>query len=184
MEQGFPRIHSNPAAACAVDRLQVPARYVTIHTESEEQSRNWDLAKWEQLVEHLVRNHKIAVVEIGQRTSLRVAAGRAYIDLCGKCGLVESAEVIRRSSLFIGIDSGPAHLANAVQTRGVILLGAYRAFRRYMPYTGFYADPVNCQIIQYEATAAEIPLELCLAAVDEALRQASATAPSVPCVEG
>lgn len=40
---------------------------------------------------------------------------------------------------FVGIDSGPAHLANAVQTPGVILLGRHGVFRQYMPFTGFYA---------------------------------------------
>ena len=42
-------------------------------------------------------------------------------NLCGQTGIAESAEIIRRATLFIGIDSGPSHLANAVKTPGVIL---------------------------------------------------------------
>ena len=54
--------------------------------------------------------------------------------------VAESAEIIRRAALFIGIDSGPAHLADAVKTPGVILLGRYLTWDYYMPYTGFYAE--------------------------------------------
>ena len=64
-----------------------------------------------------------------------------YSNLCGQSGIAETAEDdSRRAALFIGIDSGPAHLANAVKTPGVILLGRYLTWDYYMPYTGFYAD--------------------------------------------
>ena len=59
--------------------------------------------------------------------------------MAGMLSILETAEVIRRAELFVGIDSGPAHLANAVATPGVILIGQYNAFKRFMPYSGLYA---------------------------------------------
>ena len=48
--------------------------------------------------------------------------------------------MIRRARFFVGVDSGPAHLANALRVPGVVLLGRFYNFRQYMPFTGFYAS--------------------------------------------
>jgi heptosyltransferase III len=92
-----------------------------------------------------------------------------YRNLCGQTGIAESAEIIRRAALFIGIDSGPSHLANAVKTPGVILLGRLLKWDYYMPYTGFYADARYCRILRHTGPVSELPLEMCLNAVDEVL---------------
>ncbi len=83
--------------------------------------------------------------------------------------VAESAEIIRRAALFIGIDSGPAHLADAVKTPGVILMGRYLTWDYYMPSTGFYADARNCRILRHAGPVTDLPLDLCLVAVDEIL---------------
>jgi heptosyltransferase III len=61
-------------------------------------------------------------------------------SLCGRLSILETAEVIRRAALYVGIDSGPAHLANAVAAPAVILLGRFFGFARYRPFSGGYAD--------------------------------------------
>jgi ADP-heptose:LPS heptosyltransferase len=176
MDGGDPAVYIDRGTVSAVDGLELPRRYVTIHGTSDEECKNWERGKWDRLVAYLIEVHKMGVVEVGQRSCLEGPGALGYLDLCGRCSILESAEVIRRSLLFIGIDSGPAHLANAVRTRGVILLGRYHTYRRYMPYTGFYSDPLNCRIIQHEGVAAEIPVEVCLAAVDDALQPSSTSA--------
>jgi heptosyltransferase III len=167
MVEGDPVVYIDHQARRTVERLDLPARYIAIHTTSEEDSRNWEEGKWKQLVDQIIEIHKVAVVEIGTRSFLDRPDDEHYVNLCGKCGLLETAEVIRGSLLFIGIDSGPAHLANAVKARGLILLGNYRSFGRYMPYTGFYSDPAQCRLLRSDGVASEIPLELCLSAVAE-----------------
>ncbi len=82
---------------------------------------------------------------------------------------MESAEVLRRATLFIGIDSGPSHLANAVKTPGIILMGRLLHWDSYMPYTGFYADPGNCRPLRHAGPVSDLPLEVCLNAVDDVL---------------
>ena len=89
---------------------------------------------------------------------------------------METAEVIRRADLFIGIDSGPAHLANAVGTPGVILLGAYGGFRSYLPYSGGYATGMAADIIRADGPAADVPAA---AVYDAAMRRLSAIATAV-----
>ena len=64
--------------------------------------------------------------------------------------------------LFIGIDSGPAHLADAVKTPGVILMGRHLTWDYYMPSTGFYADARNCRILRHTGPVTDLTLDLCL----------------------
>lgn len=164
-----PALHVDPSTNAAVDRFALPARFVTIHAQSEEPIRNWNKDGWNAMIDHINQVYGLPVVELGIHSELDRAEGPGYLNFCGRCSLSESAEIIRRSSLFVGIDSGPAHLANAVGTPGLILLGHYRIFRHYSPYSGRYADPSRPHLIQFDGPVSEIPLELCIARVDELL---------------
>jgi len=46
------------------------------------------------------------------------------IDLSGKTSLMEFASLLYQSDLVIGVDSGPAHLANALGLSSIVFLGA------------------------------------------------------------
>ena len=61
--------------------------------------------------------------------------------------MLETAEIIKRAEYFIGIDSGPAHFANAVGTYGFLLFGKLGEFENYMPYSGKYQDKSNVKFI-------------------------------------
>jgi heptosyltransferase-3 len=78
-------------------------------------------------------------VEVGLKSTFAEQNDGTFIDLCGQLNLLETAAVIARSTLFVGVDSGPAHIANAVRCPGVILMGCYRHFTNQFPYTGFFA---------------------------------------------
>jgi heptosyltransferase-3 len=86
--------------------------------------------------------------------------------------MLETAEVIKRADLFIGIDSGPAHLANAVGTPGVIILGSFENFSRYTPYSGGYATGGNADLVRApHGPAANVPVEAVFSAVMQRLRR-------------
>jgi ADP-heptose:LPS heptosyltransferase len=124
-----------------VNSLRLPERYVVIHRHSNETERDWDDQKWAILVQLLLADgHN--VVEIGSKPQGDSSAlgGKGYIDFRGRTSFLDMAEVLRRATLFVGIDSGPAHVANAVGSPGVILLGVFGNFRKYTPYTGYYAS--------------------------------------------
>jgi len=129
-----------------VDSLGLPVKYIVIHAASNERSRDWRPEKWHDLVDLLLDKTDCSVVEIGLRKVIETSSER-YVDLCGKCSVIDTAEVLRRSILFIGVDSGPAHLANAVMAQSVIILGKYREFDRYLPYSGYFVDGQGATII-------------------------------------
>jgi len=64
----------------------------------------------------------------------REAGGGPVINLCGVLTPRESAAVFGRARLFIGHDSGPMHLAAAVQTPCVAIFAARNKPRVWFPY--------------------------------------------------
>lgn len=77
--------------------------------------------------------------------------------------------MIRRATLFIGIDSGPAHMANAVGTPGVILIGSYLGFKNYMPFSGSYKSGGKATIIYGNGPVSHISVERVFQAVNNYL---------------
>jgi heptosyltransferase-3 len=70
------------------------------------------------------------------------------------------ANIISGALFFIGIDSGPAHIANAFEIPGLILLGEFKNFKNHMPYSGAY-EHGRASIYHYpNGSSAEIPLDI------------------------
>jgi len=64
----------------------------------------------------------------------REKRGGPVVNLCGKLTPRESAAAFRRARLFVGHDSGPMHLAAAVQTPCVAIFAARNKPRVWFPY--------------------------------------------------
>lgn len=86
--------------------------------------------------------------------------------------MLETAEVIGQAGLFVGIDSGPAHMANAMGTDGVILLGQLFDFTDYLPYSGRYKQGEGVTILNdFGKPCAELPFDWVQTAVAARLSQ-------------
>ena len=84
-----------------------------------------------------------------------------YMHLTAAC-----STFIKRAILFIGIDSGPAHLANAVGTFGIIMIGKLADFINHIPYSGKYKSGENVLILRNtEGPSSEIPVEKVIEAI-------------------
>lgn len=133
-----PKIYSPRSISRAIDKLGLPRWFVAIHRKSGESWKNWTDEKWRDLVRIIRSKWGLSIVEVGGKGD-GDAALRA-LDLCGKLTILETAEVIRRSVLFVGMDSGPAHIANAVATPGVVLIGKHFHIGTYQPFSGRYTQ--------------------------------------------
>ena len=161
-----PRLTLPPAAVTAVDALALPPRFIVIHCVSNDPGKNWPVDKWRELIARvLAADPTMTVVEVGTRPVAVAQDGARRRALCGTLSIPETAEVIRRAALFIGIYSGPAHLANAVGTQGVILLGVYVGSHPYMPYSGGYASGETASILRINGPIADLPVDAVFAAV-------------------
>lgn len=165
---GAPILPRSAAAAAVVDRLNLPPRFIAVHCKSSDDCKDWPVECWRELVAEIRSRTGLAVVEVGIEPVLQNVTNGQVHSLCGSLSMIETAEVLRRATLFIGVDSGPAHLANSVGTRGIVLLGKYRHFVRYLPFSGGYADGSNADLIYAEGAVASLPLPYVL---DAALRR-------------
>jgi heptosyltransferase-3 len=154
-----PQIHIPDSIKDEVGHLIPRKPYVVIHAASNMPARDWDNQKWKQLVGNILREYDVDIVEVGLESRVGNLVPKVY-DLCGKLSLLQLAEVIRRSVGFVGIDSGPAHFANATLRPSVILLGHYLDYKKYMPYTGFLRDNSEEMIVFWDGPAKEIPVEV------------------------
>lgn len=83
--------------------------------------KRWPVDRFAQVGQDLARSHPdLAVVLIGsadERSLSDVATGQLSVphwNACGETTLHQLAAILRRASVFLGNDSGPAHLAAAL----------------------------------------------------------------------
>jgi ADP-heptose:LPS heptosyltransferase len=164
-----PRIETPPEDITTVNRLNLPERFVVLHVEGNEKEKELPVPVWRQIVFYINNHWRLSVVEIGLKTIVLSPNDAVNRSLCGQLSILQSAEVIRRCVLFLGIDSGPAHLANATGAFGIIALGHYHNFQRYMPYSGDYANGIRSELIYHDGPVAEIPVQRVIEAIDRRL---------------
>ena len=162
-----PHLYITETHKSVVSSLQLPRKYIAVHCQSAQNSRNWDSPKWQSLITHILLNTDYYIVEIGLSSDLVINSNR-YINLCGKLNLLETAEVISKAKLFIGIDSGPAHLANAVDTFGIIMIGKLVDFTNHIPYSGKYKSGENAILLRnVDGPSSEIPVSKVIDTINE-----------------
>ncbi len=169
---GPSRLSVSLNAVARVDALGLPERFVAIHCISNEAIKNWPVSSWLRLVAAITRDLFVEVIEVGLRSLVIEQDGERVRSLCGQLSIMETAEVIRRAALFVGIDSGPAHLANAVGTPGVILLGTYLGLDDRMPFSGGYQDGSTADLLRVVGAMQDLPVDTAFAAVAGRLREA------------
>ncbi|RIV21235.1 glycosyl transferase [Fibrisoma montanum] len=171
-----PKMYIPESVRERVDALPVPmapdgSGPIVIHCQSSYAPRDWPASHWHELVTWLLETHPYPVVEVGINPVVTLEHPR-FRSFCGQLSLLETAEVIQRAHLFIGIDSGPAHMANAVGTQGVILLGRLFNFVNYLPYSGRYKRGEGVSILNnFDHPCAELPYSWVQRAVQQRLGQ-------------
>lgn len=103
--------------------------------------RNWAAERYAMVANHAIEKLGMRVVLVGGPSALEIETGKAIEsamphapqNLIGKDTLTRSVALLKRASIVLSPDSGPAHLASAV---GTPVLGLYAATpsRRSGPY--------------------------------------------------
>jgi heptosyltransferase-3 len=127
----------------ALDAPDRPILAVSVGTKV--QSKDWGRDNWRALLHRLAAlypNYALALCGAGEESDASEFAAAGWrensqspvINLCGLLTPRESAAAISRARLFIGHDSGPMHLAAAVQTPCVAIFAARNKPRVWFPY--------------------------------------------------
>jgi heptosyltransferase-3 len=109
------------------------------------QSKDWGRDNWRALLHRVAKrypNHALALCGAPEENEAsefaadgwRESSSNPVINLCGLLTPRESAAVFAQARLFIGHDSGPMHLAAAVQTPCVAIFAARNKPRVWFPY--------------------------------------------------
>jgi ADP-heptose:LPS heptosyltransferase len=170
---GLPPLRDNPVIHVPPAKKHLnslpPLPYMIIHATSSKPERDWPPEKWTALLDALAKEFTGVFVEVGLEP--RIAPGGRIINRCGQLSLMELAVLFQHCAAFIGIDSGPAHLANAFCRPSVILMGRFKDFERYMPYSGFLQDHSEEMLLRSSGLVAEISIKEAAARVTEVLRK-------------
>jgi heptosyltransferase-3 len=145
------------------------APYVIVHCKSNEEIKDWLDHKWIEVLKYINTTLKIGTIEIGSFSTLEYN-NNLHINICGKLSLLECMEIIDNSMLYIGIDSGPAHMANAFNKKGIILLGDYyNGIKNYNPFSGNYGNSNNSNILKADSSVKNINTDVIIKAIKEIL---------------
>jgi ADP-heptose:LPS heptosyltransferase len=102
-------------------------------------AKQWPLEHWQQLIARLVRDYAAQVVLVGSPADgiiARAILDREFglvADWTGQLRLAELAALVEQCDLFLGADSGPAHLAAAVGARVAVLFSGTNDPRQWQP---------------------------------------------------
>lgn len=104
-----------------------PAPYVAVQRKAGPWTPNkdWPDDNWEVLVDELTKS--ATVIEIGNPGEPARARSGAYIDLRGRTSLEGLVAAIAAADILVGPISGPAHMAAAVGTPSVRIIGGYES---------------------------------------------------------
>lgn len=127
-------LHLLPAEyARAADKLRPlgDRSFLACSVGTKVQAKDWGLENWRVVLRALAQQYPdLGLVLIGAQEE-REQSGQAAADwqgrvlnLCGSLTPRESAAVLAQAQIFLGHDSGPMHLAAAVQTRCVAVFAA------------------------------------------------------------
>jgi heptosyltransferase III len=166
-----PKIYIPKEIEAKIDTINLPKKFIALHCHSNYSPKDWQVYHWQRLVKDLLQDFDFQIVEIGLKSNLDLEI-ESYYNLCGQFTLLETAEIIKRADYFIGIDSGPAHFANAVDTFGFLLFGKLINFENYMPYSGKYQSLENAKFIVSEGKpCSELPYEIAWKEISETIKQ-------------
>lgn len=132
---------------------------VVLHISASEEKRSWPVEKYRKLI-HSFKDYTFLIIDT-----------ECVLEMYSNCinitslSLREKAALIKASDLFLGPDSGPMHIAGAVNTKSIVLFGATPSRSRINHYSNHYAVSSNqsCSPCWYNNCPFEIK---CMNAID------------------
>jgi lipopolysaccharide heptosyltransferase I len=104
-------------------------RLVYIQSTARWDTKLWFPERWAQLADRLIVNEGVKIILGGSRedreyiSAIEAKMARVPIVTAGRCSLVELAALLSRCTVYVGLDSGPMHMAAMAGVPVVVLFG-------------------------------------------------------------
>ena len=103
-------------------------KYAVMHAFPGHSSKKWNADKFRAVTRYLRSEKGLQVVIVGTASEEAYIKGLkgpeeddGVIDISGKTGLGMLGHILKKASIFVGLDSGPSHIAAAEGVPGVVL---------------------------------------------------------------
>lgn len=131
--------HRIAARLAELDRPDEPL--VVLHVGARTAAKRWPRSHWSGLVELLAARYRPRIILIGgaqdREAATEIIAGAPYskpVDWTGQLRIDDLAALLQNADLFVGGDSGPAHLAAAVGCRVLVLFSGTNDPLQWSPH--------------------------------------------------
>lgn len=174
---------SRRLAALGYDRTTTLA---LVHPAAAFESKQWKTENFARVVEALIaRGLRVVCVAAGSEAATLAALqaqSSARIDAFTDLSLPELTALSARASIFVGNDSGVAHIAAAVRTPSVVIFGSSNV-AHWRPWTSAPAEVVReempcapcpgytCAEFEQPECIRRVPVERVIAAIEKVLKE-------------
>ncbi len=114
--------------------------YIIIFPGASTYKRMWPIKFFAKIASYISLNYSLKIIICGSQseynlgeTLKEISTKSDIVNLAGKTNLLEFIEIVRNSELLIGNETSAIHIAYAVNTKSICLLGGGH-FGRFMPY--------------------------------------------------
>jgi ADP-heptose:LPS heptosyltransferase len=143
-DRGLPRI--DPSLFSSKLDRGMPSRYIVVCAGSSWIGKQWPAKRFADIARRVHDRFGHIIVFVGTESEAKLSRHIAdecnvpSIVLCGETTLADAIRVIARADLLLSNDTGAAHIAVAVKTPSVCVLGGGH-FGRFMPYPKASGSP-------------------------------------------
>lgn len=107
-----------------VSHLGLPEQYIVINPAASKLERSWFAERYVEVIEYCHQQFGLSVIltggdadfEVSLAHDIEVNSSTPLVNLVGKTSLQQLAAVMERAQFCIAPDTGPAHIANAMNT--------------------------------------------------------------------
>jgi ADP-heptose:LPS heptosyltransferase len=102
-------------------------KYIVVSPGASRATNRWPIERFQQVIIELHRQYQSSVLLVGDKRDAKICEGVAgglpgiAFSLGGKTSLEELAAIIQGAKLFLGNDSGPAHMAGGLGVPCIVL---------------------------------------------------------------
>ncbi len=129
---------ADDADSLHADRFKRLPPLLAVHLGAGTRAKRWPVGSWKILIDRFLKDGWRVVI-VGGCDDIPLASGienhERLRDWAGTMTVSQTTALLERADLFIGADSGPAHLAASVGTLSVILFSGTNQPRQWRPWS-------------------------------------------------